>query len=92
MTLTLSDEQLAEVKRGGTISVRSPDDDQPLLVCAQSELPAMILAVVQEVRARVGDQATDDDLKEEIEDALIQKAWLELGRQARDAWAKDNPY
>ncbi|MBA3312984.1 MAG: hypothetical protein H0T47_06785 [Planctomycetaceae bacterium] len=92
MTLTLSDEQLAEVKRGGTISVRSPDDEQQLLICAQSEFSAVILAVVQDIRSRLGDKLSEEELKEEIEDVLIRKAWAEAGRKAANAWAKDNPY
>lgn len=91
MTLTLSDEQLAEVKRGGTISVRSPDDQQ-LLICSQAEFVDEIVSVVQDIRSRLGDQLTNDELREEIEDALEKRAWAELGRKALNAWAKDNPY
>jgi hypothetical protein len=91
MTLTLSDEQLAEIKRGGTISVRSPDDQQ-LVICSQSEYVDEIVSVVQDIRSRLGDRLTADELREEIEDALEKRAWSELGRKALNAWAKDNPY
>lgn len=91
MTLTLSDEQLAEIKRGGTLSVHSPDDQQ-LMICSQSEFVDEIVSVVQEIRNRLGEQLTRDELREEIEDALEKRAWAELGQNALNAWAKDNPY
>jgi hypothetical protein len=80
MSLTLSDEQLAEIRRGGTISVRSPDDQQ-LVICSQSEFPSVIRVVVQKIHGRLGDQLTADELQEEIEEALVQKAWVAMGRQ-----------
>jgi len=92
VTLILSEEQLEEVRRGHAVSVRSDEVREPLVVCPQSEIPAMILSVVQDIRGRLGDQLTEEELKEEIEDALIQKAWMDLGRRTRDAWAKDNPF
>lgn len=92
MTLTLSDEQMEEVRRGRAVSVRSEEVREPLVVCPQSEFAAVVLSVVRDVRDRLGDRLSEDELREEIEDALIQKAWADLGRRARDAWARENPY
>ncbi len=92
MTLNLSDEQLKDVRRGRMVSARSADVREPLVICPQSELAAVIVAAMQDIRTRLGDRLSEDELREEIEDSLIKSAWADLARKARNQWAKDNPY
>lgn len=47
--------------------------------------------VIGDVRGP-GGQVTKEELKEEIEDALVRRAWTAMGEKTRDAWARENPY
>lgn len=91
MILEISDRQLEEVRRGEAVSIRTPDLSEPMVVCAQSEFSSVVLSVIGEVREQ-GDQITKEDLKEEIEDALVRRVWTAMGEKTRDAWAKENSY
>jgi len=82
MTLTLSDDQLRDVKRGSPVSVRSPEFDRPVVLCQQDEFAEIVLSVVTDIRDKLGDQLTEEELREEIKEALFRKAWARAGRKA----------
>ena len=91
MTFRLSDRQLEEVRRGEAVSICSPDFSEPMVVCPQSEFSSVVLSVIGEVREQ-GGRVTNEELKEEIADALVRRVWTAMGEKSRDTWAKENPY
>lgn len=82
MTLTLSEDQLRDVRRGAPVSVRSPEFDRPVVLCQQEGFADVVLSVVQDIREKLGDRLSEEELREEVKEALFQKAWARAGRKA----------
>lgn len=82
MTLTLSEDQLRDVNQGTPVSVRSPEFVGPVVLCRQAEFTEVVLSVVKNIREKLGGQLSEEELREEIDGALFQKAWMRAGRKA----------
>ncbi|MGC1274228.1 MAG: hypothetical protein WBC44_11020 [Planctomycetaceae bacterium] len=81
MTLTLSEDQLRDVNGGSPVSIQSPEFAGPVVLCRQEEFAEVVLSVVQDVHQRLGDRLSEEQLRDEIKEALFRKAWARAGRK-----------